>query len=173
MEGGNFGMSQSIDNRVVQMQFDNKGFESGAKQSILTLEKLKKGLDLDKATASLSNLEKTFAGFSLGHIESAIDGIGDKFSALGVLGVTAMQKISSAAIDAGAKMVKALTIDNVSVGFNKYEQLTNAVQAIHSALPELQLMLASVFIRLVQHFIIFLKQWPKVSLSMMITDLLS
>ena len=36
----------SIDNRVVEMQFDNSKFEKGIQTSIKSLDELKKGLDL-------------------------------------------------------------------------------------------------------------------------------
>jgi hypothetical protein len=49
-------MSNSIDERIVDMQFNNSQFESGIKESTSSLDKLKKGLNLDKSAASLSNL---------------------------------------------------------------------------------------------------------------------
>ena len=46
----------SIDERVVEMQFRNDQFEQGVKKSLISLENLKKGLNLDKSSKSLSNL---------------------------------------------------------------------------------------------------------------------
>jgi hypothetical protein len=56
---------ESIDNRVVQMGFNNKQFESGARTSIETLKNLKEGLKLEESAKSLSNLEKVGNSFSL------------------------------------------------------------------------------------------------------------
>ena len=45
MEGGHEDMSTTIDERVVEMRFDNRQFEAGVKTSLSTLDKLKEGLD--------------------------------------------------------------------------------------------------------------------------------
>lgn len=61
----------SVDERVVQMKFDNKQFESGVKTTLAALEALKKGLDFKATSAKFStsleslnkeaqNLKKTF-----------------------------------------------------------------------------------------------------------------
>lgn len=123
----------SIDQRVVQMLFDNKQFEQGVAQSQKSLEGLKKSLDLDKATQSLSSLEKTAKGFDLSPISAGIEKISDKFTMLGILGQTAMHRLADAAINAGTKMVKAISVDNISAGFEKYSTKTKAVQTIMNA----------------------------------------
>ena len=122
-----------IDQQVVQMLFDNKQFEQGVEQSRKSLDNLKKSLELDKATSSLSNIEKSVKGFNMSGLSDSIDKISDKFSMLGILGVTAMQRIANAAIDAGTKMVRSLTIDQISAGQAKYETRTKAVQTITNA----------------------------------------
>jgi len=55
----------SVDNRIVQMSFDNKQFEEGIKTSINSLDNLKKGLNLEESGKSLSNLNKVGKEFSL------------------------------------------------------------------------------------------------------------
>ena len=93
-----------VDNNVVQMTFDNKQFEQGVAQSTRSLEGLKKSLELDKAVSSLSNIEKAAKGLDLSGISNGIESIQEKFSMLGILGVTAMQKVADAAVNAGVKM---------------------------------------------------------------------
>ena len=122
-----------IDKNVVQMVFDNKQFEQGVAQSTQSLEKLKKGLELDKATASLSNIEKAAHRLDLSGISDGVEKIQEKFSMLGVLGVTAMQRIANAAIDTGTRIVKAISIDNIGAGQQKYQTQTKAVQTIIAA----------------------------------------
>ena len=126
-------MSTEIDNRVVQMEFDNAAFERGVRTSVRSLEDLKRGLDLDKATASLSALERTFDNFSLNGLENAVDSIADKFTMLGIIGQEVMQRVASAAVDAGAKIFRALTTDNMGAGWFKYEEMMNATQAMKNA----------------------------------------
>lgn len=123
----------SVDNRVVQMEFDNKRFESNVKTTMSTLDKLKQKLSFGKETKELEELQNAGNNFNMAHMASTIDKIGDKFSMLGVLGMTAMNKIASAAVDAGTRILKSLSVDQISAGFDKYTEETNSVQAIYSA----------------------------------------
>jgi len=120
----------NVDNRIVQMQFDNGQFESGVQTSIKSLDNLKNGLNLDGATKSLSGLEKVGRTFSLGGIADGVQAISDKFSALSLIGITALQNITNSAINAGKTLVKSLTVDPVKMGFNEYETKMGAIQTI-------------------------------------------
>ena len=51
-------MSKSIDERILEMQFNNRQFESGIKDSLGTLDKLNKALDMEGANKGLSDLDK-------------------------------------------------------------------------------------------------------------------
>ena len=95
----------SVDNRIVQMQFDNKRFESNAKQSMSTLDKLKEKLNFSKESKELKQFQNEANSFSLGHMENTLDKIGDKFSLLGVMGMNAMNRIADAALNAGTALL--------------------------------------------------------------------
>ena len=49
-------MSKTIDERIVEMRFDNRQFEQNVQTSLSTLDRLKRGLDLDGATKGLEGL---------------------------------------------------------------------------------------------------------------------
>lgn len=123
-------MSNTIDERIVQMQFNNRQFESGVRESVSSLEKLKKGLQLDDATRSLSGLSSAGRNFNLGGIASGVDTIASRFTALGIIGVTALTNITNAALNTGKQIVSALTIDPIKTGFNEYELKMNAIQTM-------------------------------------------
>jgi tape measure domain-containing protein len=123
-------MSDNIDERIVEMQFNNKQFEEGVQTSVKSLDNLKKGLRLDESAKSLSNLERAGKSFSLANIAEGVDSIASKFTALGVIGFTALQNITNAAINAGMQITKALTIDPIKTGFTEYETQINAIQTI-------------------------------------------
>lgn len=122
--------NKSIDERIVGMQFDNKQFESGVKTSLHTLDKLKEGLNLDESARSLNNLGDAAKKFSLAGIADGVGSIASKFTGLGIIGVTALANIANQAVNAGKKIVSALTIDPIKAGFNEYETQINAVQTI-------------------------------------------
>jgi tape measure domain-containing protein len=129
MEGGSTIMS-SIDQRIVQMDFQNAQFERGVKKSLFSLERLKQGLNLDNASKSLNQLQDAGKRFSLAGIASGVDAINAKFSALGVVGFTVLQNLTNSAMDAGKRIVKSLTIDPIKSGLQEYETKMNAITTI-------------------------------------------
>lgn len=123
----------SIDNRIVQMQFENSQFEKGVSQSLKTLEDLKKGLDLKDSGKSLEALQKAGNSFSLAKMANGIEQVTQKFSAMGIIGKRILENIADTAYRTGTRLVKSLTIDQLSSGWSKYEQKTKAVQQIVNA----------------------------------------
>lgn len=122
--------STTIDERVVEMRFDNKQFESGVQTSLRTLENLKSGLNLSDAARGLSNLSDAAKNFTLGGLSNGIETVHAKFSALEVMAVTALANITNSAVNAGKRMANALTLQPITTGFKEYETQINAVQTI-------------------------------------------
>lgn len=120
-------MSKTIDERVLQMEFDNKRFEQGAKESIATLDRLNKSCQLDGASEGFANLEK------------AMDNINNHFTVMGRLTERVMDrivdKIESTASSI-ARLSKSLSVDQIGAGFSKYESITASTQTIMGALSE-------------------------------------
>lgn len=120
----------NVDQRAVEMRFDNKQFEEGVQTSLKSLDNLKKGLDLKDSAKSLSNLEKAGQNFSLDGVARGVDAIASKFSALSVMGITALANITNSAVNAGKRIVRAFTIDPIKSGLQEYETQINAIQTI-------------------------------------------
>ena len=123
-------MSKVVDERVVQMQFDNSQFERNVSTSMSTLDKLKRSLNLSGAAKGLSDVGNAAKNISLNGLGSAVDTVRTKFSALQVMGVTALANITNSAVNAGKRIVNALTLEPVMSGFQEYETQINAVQTI-------------------------------------------
>lgn len=123
-------MANEVDNRVVQLEMDNGSFENGANQSIKTLDKLDKALEFKNGKRSFSEVEEAAAKCDFKTLLTAGDAVVAKFSAIGVAGITAIQNITNRAVDAGIKIAKSLSIDQVTTGFSKYEQKTANVQTL-------------------------------------------
>lgn len=130
MEGGNESMSKTIDERVVEMRFDNKQFESGVSKTLTSLDKLKEKLNLDGATKGLKAVENTAKSINLTVLSTAVDAVKDKFSALGVAAVTALSNITDSVVNTGKQMLNSLTLEPIMTGFQEYETQINAVQTI-------------------------------------------
>ena len=123
-------MSTTIDNRVVEMRFDNSNFEKNVATSLSTLDKLKQRLNLTGASKGLENLDSAAKKVNMSGLGNAVETVHAKFSALEVMGVTALANITNQAVNAGKKIVSALTIDPIKTGFQEYETQINAVQTI-------------------------------------------
>ena len=125
-------MSRTIDERVVEMRFDNQQFERNVQTSMSTLEKLKQKLNLTGASKSLEEVNKAANNVNLNGLSNGIETVHAKFSALQVMGITALTNITNSAINAGKRITSALTIQPVKTGLQEYETQINAVQTILS-----------------------------------------
>lgn len=125
-------MSKQVDERVVTMQFDNKQFEDNVKTSMSTIDKLKKALNFEKAGEGLEKVKDSINlnKINITGLSGAIDQVNAKFSALQVIGVTALSNITNQAMSMSKKMISALTINPVKDGLKEYETQMNAVQTI-------------------------------------------
>lgn len=123
-------MSATIDQRVVEMRFDNQQFERNAHESISTLAKLKEKLNFSGASKGLATINSEAKKVNLSGMNTAVETVHAKFSALEVMGVTALANITNQAVNAGKRIMSALTIDPVKTGFSEYETQINAVQTI-------------------------------------------
>lgn len=120
----------TIDNRVVQMEFENKNFERNAKESMKTLEKLDKSLELKNGTKSFKDVEEAAKACDFKPLMEAVDGVKVQFTALGAVTNRVMQRITDSVLDTGKKMLKSLTIDPIMSGYTKYEEKTASVQTL-------------------------------------------
>ena len=123
-------MSKTVDERVVEMRFDNANFEKNVQTSMSTLDKLKRSLNLSGASKGLENIGEATNKVRFDGMTSGIETVRAKFSALEVVGITALMNITNAAMAAGRKLVSAITIDPVKDGFAEYETQMNSVQTI-------------------------------------------
>ena len=123
-------MSKQVDERVVSMQFDNKHFEKNVQQSMSTLDKLKQKLNFKDSGKGLEEVGKAASKVNFSGMSRGIEVVHAQFSALQVMGVTALANITNSAVNAGKNIVKALTIDPVKTGFQEYETQMGAIQTI-------------------------------------------
>lgn len=123
-------MSTTIDERVVEMRFDNKQFEQNVQTSLSTLDKLKQSLNLTGAAKGLEDVNSAAKSCNMTPLSNAVETVRVRFSALEVMALTALQNITNSALAAGKNIISALTIDPIKTGFQEYETQINAVQTI-------------------------------------------
>lgn len=123
-------MSKKVDERVVEMRFDNQQFESGVKTTMSTLDKLKAALKFPSSTKSLDSISNAAKKVDFSGMQKGIETVNARFSAMQVVGMTALSNVTSAALRAGTNLVKSFTLDPVISGFQEYETQLNSVQTI-------------------------------------------
>ena len=126
-------MSQEVDERVVEMRFDNAQFEKNVHQTMQSLEQLNDSLRLDGAEKGFEKIGDASAKVDFDEMQGALDNLSGKFSAVEVMGVAALSHITRQAVDTGERLVKSLSLDQVTSGWNKYAQKTASVQTIMNA----------------------------------------
>lgn len=129
-------MSRTVDERIVSMQFNNKNFEKNVAVTMATLEKLKQKSNLEGAVKGFQNLGSAAKKVDLSGLDSGVQTLQAKFSSLDVVGVTALANIANSAVNAGKRMIKALTLDPISQGFSEYELKMNSIQTIKASTGE-------------------------------------
>lgn len=123
-------MSKTVDQRVVEMRFDNANFEKNVSTSMSTLDKLKKSLKFEDSAKGFENISKAAGRVDMGGLSNGVESVRLKFSALEVMAVTALQNITNSAVNAGKKLVSDLALDPIISGFKEYETQINATQTI-------------------------------------------
>lgn len=129
-------MSRTIDERVVEMQFDNKQFEKGANETIGTLGKLTQALNLGSSINALSTVAQQTSGLTVefGNMSNAVQSIANKFTVLGQIGMNVLSNLTNKATNWLTSTVYELSfLKQATVGWDKYAQKTSSVQTIMAA----------------------------------------
>lgn len=120
----------TVDDRIVSMKFDNASFERKMEETLRSLDKLRQNLDFTGSTKRLGELDSAGKSFSLGGMGATVEGVSTKFLALATIGITALSRLTDAAITSGTRIVKAFSLDPVLQGFEEYETNMNSIQTI-------------------------------------------
>lgn len=126
-------MSQEVDSRVVEMRFDNANFEKNTKQTISTIDRLMEKLQFKGAEKGFEKLDAAAKDVDFATMQTSLDRLESKFSNLNIVATTALVNITNKFVDAGEKLVKSLSIDQVASGWDKYTEKTSNVQTIMNA----------------------------------------
>lgn len=123
-------MSKTVDERVVEMRFDNAQFERNVQTSMSTLDKLKQSLKFSDASKGFDSLGKAANKVRFDGMIDGIDTVNARFSYVQGAIQHQINNIVDTCVNAGRRMVSALTINPVKDGFAEYETQMNAVQTI-------------------------------------------
>ena len=126
-------MSREVDSRVVEMRFDNENFEKNTKKTISSIDRLMEKLQFKGAEKGFEKLDAAAENVDFAPMQTSLDRLESKFSSLNIVATTALVNITNKFVDAGEKLVKSLSIDQVASGWDKYTEKTSNVQTIMNA----------------------------------------
>ena len=126
-------MSREVDSRVVEMRFDNENFEKNTKKTISSIDRLMEKLQFKGAEKGFEKLDAAAEDMDFATMQRSLDTLENKFSSLNIVATTALMNITNKFVDAGEKLVKSLSIDQVASGWDKYTEKTSNVQTIMNA----------------------------------------
>lgn len=123
-------MSTTVDERVVEMRFDNRDFEKNVSTSMSTLEKLKQKLNLTGASKNLDELNRAAKRVDFSPVSNSLDNVVTRFSHAQMTIQHQIDRYMDKLVMMGERAVKALTVDPIKTGFQEYETQMNSVQTI-------------------------------------------
>lgn len=126
----------SIDKKIVTLQLDNRNFESGAKTSMGTLERLKKSMNFESVGKAFSGISKAAGEVDVASLEKSVDKVRTGFSSLEVVAISALMNITNRVVDAGLQLTKSLTVTPITEGWHEYELKMGSIQTIMASTGE-------------------------------------
>ena len=119
-------MSQIIDSKVVEMRFDNKEFEANARNTINTLENLKRALNDNLSGEAFENLDRAARNVDLSSIEKSLDVLTDRFSTMGIVGMRVIQNLTDGLMNLVHRGINYASDAIVSGGMKRAQNIENA-----------------------------------------------
>lgn len=128
--------NQNVDERIVEMQIDNKKFESGATKTINLLDKLEKALNIKGSTDAFDSINAAVERFNPNPIINGLDKIINAGGVAGTMVKRAVENLTDGLYGSITRITKEMTVGQVKAGFDKYEKMLEATQAIVAATRE-------------------------------------
>ena len=119
-------MSKTIDEKVVEMRFDNRNFEKNVQVSLNTLDKLKQKTDMSKHTKSFDALGKAANRVSFDKMGQSIDTVKVKLSAMQVVGATVISKLTNEVMSFARKVENIVKDSLIGGGIRRAQNIENA-----------------------------------------------
>lgn len=88
-------MSNTIDEKVVEMKFDNKNFETNVKTTMTSLDRLKEKLQLRGSEKSFQAIDSAAKSVSFDSLISNVEYLRKRFSVMGIAGMQVVQNLTN------------------------------------------------------------------------------
>lgn len=88
-------MSNTIDEKVVEMKFDNKNFETNVKTTMTSLDRLNEKLQLRGSEKSFQAIDSAAKSVSFDSLVSNVEYLRKRFSVMGIAGMQVVQNLTN------------------------------------------------------------------------------
>lgn len=126
-------MANSIDNRVAQLTLENKQFEAAAAQSLKTVNKLDDAFKMADGVKGMKDLGDATKSVNVEGLLNSANKVRVQFVAMEEAARQLIRSVTQDIYQQGKSMVKSLTIDQVTSGWNKYTEKLSAVTTLMNA----------------------------------------
>lgn len=126
-------MASSIDNRVAQLTLENKQFEAAAAQSLKTVNKLDDAFKMADGVKGMKDLGNATKSVNVEGLLNSANKVRVQFVAMEEAARQLIRSVTHDIYQQGKSMVKSLTIDQVTSGWNKYTEKLSAVTTLMNA----------------------------------------
>lgn len=131
-------MAREIDERVVEMRFDNKEFEENAKDSITTLQKLREALNFSKSKDSLESLNRATKNniSNMDQLVAGVTSLQKRFSLFGIISTRAVVKVTDSLMSLATGGIRYVSSAITQGGKNRAFNIENAHFSLQALLKD-------------------------------------
>lgn len=126
-------MASSIDNRVAQLTLENKQFEAAAARSLKTVNKLDDAFKMADGVKGMKDLGDATKSVNVEGLLNSAHKVRVQFVAMEEAARQLIRSVTHDIYQQGKSLVKGLTIDQVTSGWNKYTEKLSAVTTLMNA----------------------------------------
>ena len=126
----------SVDDRIVNLEFNNAAFESKIASTMSALDDLRASLKLDNVKSGLNELSTGVDNSKIDRLSQGVDAVGQHFSNMKVVAIGALLAIGLQVTNLAASMVQKMGASVTSAardGFSDYNKKLNSVQTVMNA----------------------------------------
>ena len=125
-------MSDKVDKRIVELDFDNDKFKKGISDTLESMKKINSAFDLKDSTKNVKDLDQAIKGIDASNLTAGIEHVKAEFSVMGAVGFSAIQKITGAIMDLGGQVIRSFTLQPITDGFTEYNLKMNSIKTIQT-----------------------------------------
>lgn len=129
-------MSTSVEQRIVEMKFDNKGFAEGVQDTLKDLDTLDKATKFEGGIQGLKSLQKSADNVNFSALVNSVQSINDSLNHMQSFSFQVFESIAQKAADTMTRVVKSLSVDQIKGGFKEYELKMDSIRTIMSSSGE-------------------------------------